>query len=90
MLRASHLTEMLGGEGEVSLDAWTAELAARLQLDSPYASRQPSVTVEVDPPPSGTAGAPEVLPPPPGPPRPISRLGRKAAGTGISDLNHYY
>ena len=63
--RASNEAEMLGGDGEVSLDAWTAELAARLQLDSPYASRQPSVTVEVDPPPSGTAGAPEVLPPPP-------------------------
>ena len=54
-----------GGEG--SLDAWTAALAARLQLDSPHASRQPSVTVEAaaaSTPPTGTGGAPEVLPQP--------------------------
>ena len=36
-----------GGEG--SLDAWTAALAARLQLDSPHASRQPSVSSDLDP-----------------------------------------
>ena len=28
--------------GESSVDAWTAALAARLQLDSPHASRLPT------------------------------------------------
>ena len=52
-----------GGEG--NLDSWTAALAARLQLDSPHASRQPSVTASPphDSAPSGAAGAAEVVPP---------------------------
>ena len=50
-----------GGEG--NLDSWTAALAARLQLDSPHASRQPSLPASpaATPPPNGAA---EVVPPP--------------------------